>query len=146
MTKLLKYTFVFVSMLIISEIKAQTPQDKKEIQAILKRQMKYWNEGNIPQFMEDYWKSDSLMFIGKNGVVYGYQATLERYLKSYPDRESMGSLQFDIIKSDFHSPEICWLLGKWHLTRKTKGDIGGYFTLIFRKINNRWVIVADHTS
>lgn len=38
MTKLLKYTFVFVSMLIISEIKAQTPQDKKEIQAILKRQ------------------------------------------------------------------------------------------------------------
>ncbi len=146
MKQLSKYTFVLFFFLFWSEIKAQTSSDKEAIQSIFKRQMKYWNEGNIEKFMEDYWQSDSLMFIGKNGIVYGYQATLERYLKSYPDRESMGSLQFEIIKNDFHSPNICWVLGKWHLSRKTKGDIGGYFTLIFKKINNQWFIVSDHTS
>ena len=29
------------------------------------KQQQSWNEGNIEKFMSSYWKSDSLMFIGK---------------------------------------------------------------------------------
>jgi len=36
-------------------------------------------------------------------------------------------------------------VGKWHLTRSI-GDVGGHFTLLFKKVKNRWVIVADHSS
>lgn len=121
-------------------------QDKSEITAILKRQEAHWNNGNIAGFMEDYWKSPELQFIGKNGVTKGWEATHTRYLQTYPDRATMGTLSFDIREVDFHSPEVAWVLGQWHLKRPEKGDIGGFFTLILKKLNNRWVIVSDHTS
>lgn len=125
---------------------AQISNERQAILKVLARQNDHWNKGNIEAFMEDYWKSDSLMFIGSKGVVYGWKATLDRYHKSYPDRATMGTLKFDIQKTDFHSNTTCWVLGKWHLTRPEKGDIGGYFTLILKKIDGKWLIVSDHTS
>jgi hypothetical protein len=110
------------------------------------RQQANWNSGDIDKFMEDYWKSENLQFIGSKGVVKGWQATKDRYFKSYPDRATMGQLKFDILEVDFHSKKSAWVLGKWYLTRPEKGDVGGYFTLIFKKIDGKWVIVSDHTS
>jgi hypothetical protein len=139
-----------ISILLLSFISFSTfAQKTTERQAVLKvlaRQNENWNTGNIDAFMEDYWKSDSLMFIGSKGVVYGWKATLDRYHKSYPDLATMGTLKFDIQKTDFLSDKTCWVLGKWHLTRPEKGDIGGFFTLIFKKIDGKWLIVSDHTS
>lgn len=125
---------------------AQSSIEREEVLKVLARQNANWNAGNIDAFMEDYLKSDSLMFIGSKGVVYGWKATLDRYHKSYPDRATMGTLKFNIMKTDFYSETTCWVLGKWHLTRPEKGDIGGYFTLIFKKIDGKWLIVSDHTS
>ena len=45
------------------------------------KQQQSWNEGNIEKFMSSYWKSDSLMFIGKNGIQYGWKKTLDSYKK-----------------------------------------------------------------
>jgi hypothetical protein len=127
-------------------VNAQTSDDKKNILNILDRQTKAWNEGNVIEFMNGYWESDSLMYIGKSGVTYGFKSTLERYKKNYPDKSTMGMLKFDIIKVNFISSEACFVVGKWHLTRPEKGDVGGHYTLLWRKMNGNWVIVADHSS
>jgi hypothetical protein len=125
---------------------AQTNEDKKQILDILDRQTKAWNEGKVDEFMIGYWESDSLMYIGKSGVTYGYKSTLERYKKNYPDKSTMGMLKFDIIKVNFISKDACFVVGKWHLTRPEKGDVGGHYTLLWRKMKGNWVIVADHSS
>ena len=96
--------------------------------------------------MNGYWESDSLMYIGKSGVTYGYIATLQRYKKNYPDKSTMGTLKFDIIKVNFISKDACFVVGKWYLTRPEKGDVGGHYTLLWRKMNGNWVIVSDHSS
>ncbi|MCP9754097.1 nuclear transport factor 2 family protein [Lacihabitans sp. CCS-44] len=121
-------------------------QKKEDILAVMARQQNNWNAGDIEKFMEDYLKSDELQFIGSKGVVKGWQATKDRYLKSYPDRATMGQLKFDILEVDYHSKKSAWVLGKWYLTRPEKGDVGGYFTLIFKKVKGKWLIVSDHTS
>jgi uncharacterized protein (TIGR02246 family) len=125
---------------------AQKDDDKRQILNILDRQTKAWNDGNVVNFMNGYWESDSLMYIGKTGVTYGYKSTLERYKKNYPDKSTMGTLKFNIIKVDFISNEACFVIGEWHLARPEKGDVGGHYTLIWRKINGQWLIVADHSS
>lgn len=143
----MKKNLLILYLLFISLVSiAQTSNERQAVLKVLARQNDNWNKGNIDAFMEDYWKSDSLMFIGSKGVVYGWKATLDRYHKSYPDLATMGKLKFDIQKTDFHSKTTCWVLGKWHLTRPEKGDIGGYFTLVLKKINGQWLIVSDHTS
>ena len=95
--------------------------------------------------MQGYWKSDSLVFVGKAAPVYGWQGTLERYKKSYPGKAAMGELTFDIIQVKILDDHNAFVLGGWHLKRE-KDAPGGYFTLWFRKINGEWKIVCDHTS
>ena len=119
--------------------------DEKEIRQILQNQTASWNRGDMDQFMNGYWKHDSLMFIGKSGVTYGFQNTLNNYRKNYSDTSKMGKLFFTILETKSLSPEYYFVLGKWFLKR-TVGDIGGHYTLLFRKIGGKWVIVSDHSS
>ena len=130
--------FVFVSA------NAQS-KDETIVRNVLETQRLAWNEGNVEKFMEGYWHSDSLMFIGKSGVTYGWQQTLDNYKKGYPDTAAMGKLIFDILEVKRLSVMYFFVVGKWHLTRSI-GDVEGHFTLLFKKIKNKWVIVADHSS
>jgi ketosteroid isomerase-like protein len=124
---------------------AQKLDDAKAILKILEKQTYEWNKGNIDSFMNGYWQSDSLMFIGKSGVTYGYDNTLANYKKGYGDTAKMGKLYFTILHMRKLSPEYYFVVGKWFLKRSV-GDIGGHYTLLFRKIKGRWCIVADHSS
>lgn len=56
----------------------------KAIQAILQNQTAAWNKGDLDAFMVGYWKSDSLVFMGKSGPTYGYKNTLANYKKTIP--------------------------------------------------------------
>lgn len=138
---------LFFLLLLITAINtnAQT-KDKQRILSILDAQTKYWNAGDLENFMKGYWKSDSLMFIGKSGVTYGYNNTLENYKKGYPTRDAMGILKFNILKVEKIAADAYFVVGKWHLTREKVGDVEGHYTLFFKKIKGEWVIVADHSS
>ena|ERR1043165_2844775 len=116
-----------------------------EITNIMTEQQEAWNNGDLEGFMSAYWKSDSLKFIGSKGITYGWQNTLDNYKKSYPDKATMGELKFEILSIEELSPAAAIVVGKWALKRK-KGDVGGYYTLLWKKIGGKWVIVSDHTS
>ena len=63
-------------------------KDYQTIKKLLAVQSESWNKGDIDGFMETYWKSEELQFIGSSGVVYGWQGTLDRYKRTYPDTVS----------------------------------------------------------
>lgn len=125
-------------------VHAQTPSEK-EIVSRLNQSTVEWNKGDIDAFMKDYWNDDSVMYVGKSGVTYGYDKILNNYKKGFPDTASMGKLSFDILHVRELSPEYVFVVGKYTVTR-TKGNASGHFTLVWRKINGRWVIISDHSS
>lgn len=120
-------------------------KDEKIILDILENQRIAWNNGDLQQFMAPYWRSDSLMFIGKSGVTYGWQNTMDNYTRGYPDTAAMGKLQFNILHVKRLSVLYYSVVGKWQLSR-SMGNLEGHFTLLFKKVSNRWVIVMDHSS
>ena len=120
-------------------------RDDSAIRQVMNSQSLAWNRGSIDDFMKGYWNSDSLMFIGHGGITYGYSNTLANYKKTYSDLSKMGKLFFTLLEVRRLSPGYYFVSGKWFLKRNI-GDIGGYYTLLFRKIKGQWVIVADHTS
>jgi ketosteroid isomerase-like protein len=119
--------------------------DEKIIRNILADQISFWNKGDIPGFMQGYWNSDSLVFVGKNGPTYGYNNTLRNYQKNYPNKDYMGILNFDILSVQPMEKDHFFVIGKFMLQRKV-GDASGHFTLILRRINGVWKIVSDHSS
>ena len=134
---------IFISLPLV--VFAQENKDIATVKAILFRQQNDWNNGKIDDFMNGYWESDQLKFVGATGVTYGYNATLKNYHKRYPNRAAMGKLNFSVVNVEKLSRKVIMLVGTWDLER-TIGDIGGHFTLMWKKIKGKWVIIADHTS
>ena len=119
--------------------------DSLDIMKVMKFQENAWNSGDINSFMQGYIKSDELVFSGKSGPVYGWNETRNRYLKNYPDTQTMGKLKFTVNKIRSVSSDVAFLIGEYYLTRSPE-DGYGYFTLFWKKINNKWLIISDHTS
>ena len=141
----MKKYFLFAAFLFSSLLSFAQSPDESDIRKVMDFQVNSWNAGNIDDFMKGYWQNDSLMFIGKSGITYGWQQTLEHYKKSYPGMKAMGNLTFNLLVLKQLSANYYFIVGKWDLQRSS-GDLGGYFTLLFKKINGMWLIIADHTS
>ena len=140
------YKALLSALLLILAAPAFTqPTPEPVIRQVMSDQAAAWNRGSIDDFMKGYWNNDSLVFVGRSGLTYGYSQTLANYKKGYDTPEKMGKLFFTLLSVKPLSPEYCFVIGKWLLNRKD-GDVGGIFSLLFRKIAGHWVIVVDHTS
>lgn len=147
MKKLFVITIFVALVSYFNSCKNPHPKDAfaGDVKKVLLDQEAAWNKGNIEGYMQGYWNNDSLKFIGKNGIEYGWKKTLENYRKSYPDIATMGVLKFDIIQIKMLCKKSSFVTGKWALKRES-GDIGGTFTLLVEYIDGAWVITCDHTS
>jgi len=137
-----------ISCLFFSKSMAQDglkEQDKNSIISVLEKQEKAWNEGNIDTFMQGYLKSEDLVFNGSSGPIYGWNSVRDRYIRSYPTKEKMGQLNFKIQKISSVSENVAQLLGQFFLYYPDK-ELSGYFSLIWLKTDNGWLILSDHTS
>lgn len=119
---------------------------KAAIANLLADQVVAWNRGDLEGFMAGYWKSPELTFSSGKDRTKGWQATIERYRKSYQaEGKEMGKLTFSEIETEVLSPEAAYVRGRWQL-ETSKGKPGGLFTLIVKKMPEGWRIVHDHTS
>ncbi len=133
---------IFIGCCLVSPAQKNARQ---KILTLLNTQTQAWNRGDLEGFMKGYWENDSLRFIGKSGITYGYNNTLNNYKRGYPDTAAMGKLQFTILVVKKLSPRYYEVVGKWYLKRSI-GDVSGHYTLLLRKINSKWVIISDHSS
>ena len=142
----MKYLFTFLLAVLLSC--QQSPVNKaakQEISTVLMEQQQAWNNGNIKTYMQGYHKSDSLRFASGGKVTFGWQTTLDRYARAYPDKAIMGTLTFSEIDIKMISETSALVFGKWELERE-QDHPWGLFTLLFQKNPKGWRIVHDHTS
>ena len=145
LSKLFLNVSIFSLSFYLSSQSNITESDSLNIMKVMSMQEKAWNQGDVDSFMEGYLKSDFLVFSGSNGPVYGWNETKEKYKKSYPSKEIMGNLSFVVKNIKSISFDVALMIGEYQLKRSS-GDSSGYFTLVWKKINKKWLIVSDHTS
>ncbi|WP_246104147.1 YybH family protein [Mucilaginibacter corticis] len=104
-------------LLLLSTCMVLHAQDRQAILKVMEDQRQAWNRGDVETFMQGYWKSDSLMFVGKTAPTYGWQNTLNNYKKGYPDKAAMGELAFNILKVEVLDAKNAFVFGGWHLKR-----------------------------
>lgn len=141
----MRFLFILSFICLVNVLSFAQAKDEQIILNALNIQKNAWNNGDLLTFMDTYWKNDSLMFIGKTGVTYGWQNTLDNYKKGYPNAAAMGKLDFDILHVKRLSALYFSVVGKWKLARSA-GNLSGHFTILFKKIENKWLIVSDHSS
>lgn len=117
------------------------------IRAVLAAQVAAWNAGDVDNFMGGYTRRPELRFASGGEVTRGWQETLDRYRRRYPDRAAMGTLEFSDLEIDVLAGDAAVVFGRWRLHRVDGSEPAGLFTLLWRReADGRWRIVADHTS
>lgn len=115
------------------------------IRAVLDAQVDAWNRGDLDAFMDGYARTDSLRFASGGTVQAGWQTTLDRYRRAYPDRAAMGTLSFELYEVRVLSPRWATVFGRFTLDRANDQPTG-LFTLLFERRAAGWRILTDHTS
>ncbi len=86
----------------------------------------------------------------QKGIEQGYEKILQRYLRSYPDKAAMGTLNFEGLSVMLLSENYAVVNGQFILKRRAASGneetLSGYFTLLFEKTREGWKIILDHTS
>lgn len=143
----MKNIYLALAILILSAAAFGQADDKTTvaIRKVMDDQAAAWNRGDIDGFMSGYWKSEKLTFVSGTDVTRGWQPTLDRYKKNYDSRAKMGTLTFSDLEITVLSKDAAVVLGSWSLARE-KDTPHGKFTLTFRKFNEGWRIIIDHTS
>lgn len=144
MTRIAIFTFTLI-LLSQCAIKQDPSGDKDMIHDVMSGQAKSWNKGDVEGYMKGYWMSDSLVFTGTKTVSVGWQAATDRYKIAYPDKTAMGHLTFEDVNTNFTSKSSAYSTGRWNLFREAD-TLTGRFTLIWKKQNSAWFIIADHSS
>jgi len=136
-------------LLLALQASAQTGNSAVEpsVRQLLAAQQDAWNRHDLGAFMMGYWNSSELTFFSGAKQTSGWQATLERYRKTYQSEgHEMGKLEFSDLKIEPLGSAAAFVRGAWHLTMSDGKTPHGVFTLIFRKFPDGWKIVHDHTS
>lgn len=118
-----------------------------DIRAVLDAQVAAWNTGKLEEFMDGYWRSPNLTFFSGGHKLSGWDATIERYRKTYQaEGREMGKLQFSDLDIQLMGNAAAVVRGRWELTLSDGKKPGGLYTLVFRKFKDGWKIIHDHTS
>jgi beta-aspartyl-peptidase (threonine type) len=117
------------------------------IRAVLDAQVAAWNAGKLEEFMDGYWRSPNLTFFSGGRKLSGWDATIERYRKTYQaEGREMGKLVFSELDIQPLGANAAVVRGRWELTMSDGKKPGGLYTLVFRRFRQGWKIVHDHTS
>eukprot|EP01040_Poterioochromonas_malhamensis_P006206 gene6206-6679_t len=125
--------------------------ERNHIAKLIFQMTKSWNEENLEEYMEGYWKSPDLTYSSPNGITKGWDEALERYRQSYQrEGRDMGKLSIKIVSIDVSASEErkASLLGKWGLEHKDGETAQGEFSLKLVKFDDPigWKITEDHST
>ncbi len=120
-------------------------QPEDVIVATLNAQAAAWNEGNLPAFMEIYWKDDDLKFVSGTAVTRGWSSTMKRYRERYADEGGLGQLSFEKADVNMITDDVAVVTGRFNHV-KNEDASSGVFTLVMKRIGGVWRIVHDHTA
>lgn len=121
---------------------------KKDIEAGLNAQIVAWNRGDLEGFMNGYWRSPELVYIGNNSVIRGWQQMFDRERQVYksPGGKEMGQLALPSMEISILGTDTALVWGTYTVTTHAGATRGGLYTLIVRKLPEGWRVVHDRTS
>jgi ketosteroid isomerase-like protein len=123
-----------------------SPADEAAVRKVLAEQVTAWNKGDLDGFMAGYWNDEKLTYISGGKYVRGWKALRERYRVAYQaEGKEMGKLAFADLDTEAVGTGAVLVRGKWQLT-VGREEVGGWFTLLFRKLPDGWKVTHDHTS
>lgn len=117
-----------------------------DVKQALDEQVEAWNKGELEKAMSYYWESSDMLWISRNGTEQGWQEVLEMFQNDFTDRSKMGAYTYEPLHIEQIAPEAVYYVYRWKIDLQGKKLMGGISSQLWKKLNGRWVITAEHAS
>lgn len=119
----------------------------QQVYLLIMGQVAAWNSQNIEGFMAAYWKSPKLVYLDDGEQVFGWDQLYANYLNGFSDRSLMGYLEAQRVRVQMLEPDMAYVLLWWDmLMGRPRTKVVGTSTLVVRRLDSEWKIVAAHTT
>ncbi len=115
------------------------------IRSVLVAQGEAWNRGDLSGYMDSFARNERTRHIFNRDITVGYSAIEARFQSRYPDPSNMGTISHSDLDVTVLAPDAAFAFAHWSFEHEGK-TFAGVFTLIFRHLDGRWVIVHDHST
>lgn len=126
----------------------RVPIAKAAIEAAMRDSAAGWNSGDLDRFMAVYVDHPGTSFVTKDGLIRGKSSIAARYAPSFArGGNTRGTLDFEFLDFRMIGTDHALLIARYRLTPTGGGEVvQGPTTLLFRKNDTGWRIVADHSG
>ena len=141
--------FVFlVIILAVSTISAQKKQADPiaEVQALLDSQVSAWNGGAPDKATSVYYDSPDMLFVNRTGIRKGYEPIRASYQRAPAQRARLGTYSYEPLHIERLSPNCVFFVIKWKVEAGGRSTMSGVSSMVWKRINKKWVIAAEHAS
>ena len=119
----------------------------QQVYLLIMGQVAAWNSQDIEGFMSAYWRSPKLVYLDDGQQIFGWDQLYANYVNGFSDRSLMGYLEAQRVKVQMLEPDMAYVLLWWDmLMGRPRNKVVGTSTLVVRRLNNDWKIVASHTT
>jgi uncharacterized protein (TIGR02246 family) len=121
--------------------------DDQQVYDVLLSMLDRWNAHDMDGYLAVYWKSPELLVVVDSEQFSGWQQLHDSYVNGYPDRTAMGFIQPKRMQVRLLKPDLALAFSWWSVSfPSTKHEVVGNSTMNLQKFDDRWKIVASHTS
>ncbi len=118
-----------------------------EVKAALDAQVAAWNSGEVENINSVYYDSPEMLWVNRTGIRKGSAPVRASYRRASASRSpAAGVYSYEPLHVERLSPNCVYFVMKWKYEQPGRNAMNGVTSLIWRKINRKWVIVAEHAS
>lgn len=106
-----------------------------------------WNKGDLDTYLSHFKDAGDTEAV-LNGPVRGLGNIRNAYHSTFPNRDSMGTLEQSEVEVRELGPTFALATGRYHLARSRKngGDAQGTFLEVFEKTGGGWQLIFSETA
>lgn len=125
---------------------AQPTSDRVAAEALMANAAASWSAGDMARFLSIY--ADDATFINGTEVLRGRAAMAAHYEKAFDfaDPAKRGNLSFEIKDFRMLPGDHAAMIVQYTLAYPTDDAVSGLASLVLRKSDRGWRIIADHSS
>ena len=116
------------------------------VQHALEGQIRAWNDGDINLAMTFYWNTPEMLWINKSGIQKGYESVLADFKTEFADPKKMGIYSYSPLHIEVLSESSAYFVIDWKIELEGNRLMGGISSQLWRLVEGRWVVVAEHAS
>ena len=136
-----------IALLAAASASAQSrPDALADVKAALDAHVAAWNAGATEKPVTVYHDSPEMLWVNRTGIRKGIGPVQAAYRRGSATVSRLGTYTYETLHIEKLSPTCVYFVIRWRVEQNGRSAMTGVTSMLWKRINKKWVIAAEHAS